>query len=155
MYKFLVNFIFIKHLFYWGFCWNMLAYRKSYFGPLFGSLDSSECIYTFSVNLSFIMRIFRLWPPLKYAGLRKIVFWASVWDSRSQRMHIHIFGELRFYKSSFLFGLLLKNGGLHKTVCWASVWDSGYQRTHMQISGEIQFDNVYFLLGLLLKNGGL
>ena len=51
---------------------------------------------------------FRLWPPLKYAGLRKIIFWASVWDSGLQRMHIHMFGELQFYKSSFLFGLLLK-----------------------------------------------
>ena len=97
---------------------------------------------------------FRLWPPLKYVGLRKIIFWVSVWDSGFQRMHIHMFGESHFSNASFPLASV-ETGWLKKTVCWASVWDSGYQRTHMQISGEIQFDNVYFLLGLLLKNGGL
>ena len=33
---------------------------------------------------------------LKYAGLQKIIFWASVWESGFQRMHIQFSVNLSF-----------------------------------------------------------
>ena len=74
------------------------------------------------VESQFCNASFLLGPLLKYAGLQKIVFWASVRDSGFQRMHIQISGESQFYNAPFLLGLLLKYADLRKIVCWTFLW---------------------------------
>ena len=58
----------------------MLAYRKSDFEHLFGILDFSGRIYKFSVNLSFIMRIFSIVTSAEIGWLTEDHIWAPVWD---------------------------------------------------------------------------
>ena len=73
-----VNLTFIMHFFYLGCYINMLFYRQSYFGHLFGILDFNERMYILWVNLSCIMHFFLGGDAKKYAGLQKITFWAVV-----------------------------------------------------------------------------
>ena len=117
----------------------MVAYRKSYFGHLFGMLDFGKYVYTFLVNLSLLMHLFYFRASLRYAGLQKILFWASGWDSGLRPTRIQIFGESQFDSASFLLGLLLKYVGLQKIQLWASVWDFGFQRTHLHVSVNLSF----------------
>ena len=110
-YKFTGNLSSITRVFYSGFCWNMLTYRKFYFGHVLGILD---CIYSIPANLSFRMNLCywgRCWDMR-----------ACVWDSGFQRTHIPILGESQFSNAAFLLGLLLKYAGWQKIIFRASVW---------------------------------
>ena len=118
------NLGFTMRLFYWGFCWNILAHRFFFVGHLFGILALNERIDHFSVNLSFIMHLM-LGPPLQYDCLGKIIFWACVWDSGFRGTHIQLFGESQFYNTSFLLGPPPKYDCLGTIIFWACVWDSG------------------------------
>ena len=124
-----------------GCCWNMLVYRKSYFGICLGFWISS---YAYSIFRShFHTASFMLGCPLKYADLQKNS-WASVWDSELQQAHIQMFSESQFYDASFLLGLLLRYAGSQKIIFWASVWDSGFLGMYTWIVGESQLQNVLF-----------
>ena len=89
----------------------------------------------------------------KLVGFGNIIFWACVWDSGCQRLHIQFCcSESRFYNASFLLGRLLKKDCLGEIIFWACVRDSGCQRTHIHFFfGESQFYNASFLSGPLLK----
>ena len=76
---------------------------------------------------------------------RKIMFWASVWDSGLQQTHEQIFGESQFDNASFLSGLLLTYAGLQKILLWESVWNSGFLWMHIQIGANFIFDPMFFI----------
>ena len=64
------------HLFYWGFCWSMLALGKVYFEYLVGIPYFSECITCQPLNESqFDNASFLLGRLLKSDGLRRAIFW--------------------------------------------------------------------------------
>ena len=66
-----------------------------YFGILGLSENTSKC----SVHFSFINHVSLVGLLLKHAGIRKPLFWTSIWDSGSQRKHIHDFAWFQFYKA--------------------------------------------------------